>query len=72
MLTNVQICIPMGGAHPEVGDVDCGTHSYDPSSQNLIWCIDKIDGDNNQGSMEVWAAGLCVGLAGLLIATQHH
>jgi hypothetical protein len=53
VLTNVQICIPMGGAHPEVGDVDCGTHSYDPSSQNLIWCIDKIDGDNNQGSMEV-------------------
>eukprot|EP00668_Euglena_longa_P046326 GGOE01062011.1.p1 GENE.GGOE01062011.1~~GGOE01062011.1.p1 ORF type:complete len:510 (+),score=103.66 GGOE01062011.1:142-1530(+) len=53
VLTNVQISIPMGGATPEVGDMDCGVHSYDPRSQVLTWTIDKVDKDNLQGSMEV-------------------
>lgn len=53
VLTNVQIQIPMGGATPDVGDVDCGSHTYDASDDMLIWTIDKIDGDNSQGSMEV-------------------
>jgi hypothetical protein len=53
VLTQVQISIPMGGATPEVGDVDCGTHSYDAVRQQLTWTIDRIDRTNAQGSMEV-------------------
>ena len=57
VLSNVTIQIPMGGATPDVGDVDCGSHLYDASNDCLIWTIDKIDSDNSSGSMEVCGLG---------------
>ena len=50
VLSNVTIQIPMGGATPDVGDVDCGSHLYDASNDCLIWTIDKIDEVLSQGT----------------------
>eukprot|EP01010_Urceolus_cornutus_P002412 NODE_308_length_1816_cov_290.985286_g249_i0.p1 GENE.NODE_308_length_1816_cov_290.985286_g249_i0~~NODE_308_length_1816_cov_290.985286_g249_i0.p1 ORF type:complete len:501 (+),score=135.15 NODE_308_length_1816_cov_290.985286_g249_i0:79-1581(+) len=51
-LYDVVIAIPTGGATPDVESVDYGEHRFDASEQMMYWCLDKVNADNNQGSME--------------------